>query len=60
MDKLLIITSDYFVAGVVLCFRDNRWETFRVAPILNYMKNWRHSKIREYAINQNWQLEYID
>ena len=60
MEKLLIITSDYFVAGVILSFIDNCWEAVTVAPILNYMKNWRHSKIREYAINQNWQLEYID
>jgi hypothetical protein len=50
------ITSPYFVAGVV--FVDDC--VTEAAPIVNYMKGWHGSAVRDYCSRKSWVLDTVD
>jgi hypothetical protein len=58
---LLRISSNYFVAGVVLnpdLFND--WVVRKCAPILHYMNSWKLEKVFEYCTKKGWKVEQLN
>jgi hypothetical protein len=49
---MLRISAPHFVAGIV--------RGGRCAPIINYMKGWTLSQIKEYCHSKKWQVEILE
>ena len=58
---LLRISSNYFVAGVVLNpdLFENEFVS-KTAPILHYMNSWKLEKVLEYCSKKGWKVEYLN
>jgi hypothetical protein len=52
---LVRITAPHFCAGLRLCRDGNA-----CAPILQYMRDWSLSRIRNYCRDMEWKLEVVD